>query len=376
MKLIATSTFGLEAVVSRELKGLGYESHVTRPGWLAFEGDRDGRDLARANLWLRAADRVLVELDRFEARDFGALFDQTHDVPWEDWIPKLAAFPVRGRSVKSALSSVPACQRIVKKAIVERLRKAHGVRTLPEKGPSFPVEVAILENEVRLVLDTTGVGLHKRGYRTAAGTAPLKETLAAGLVLLTFWRRGRPFLDPFCGTGTIAIEAALIGRNRAPGLGRTFAAENWPHFEASLWSRAREEARDQEAPALDEPVRASDADAAVLRLARAAAREAKVSEDIRFETRSFADAFGFGEYGALVTNPPYGERIGESEEVHAIYSSMPAVFERFPSWSFYVLTSERNFEALYGRKADRRRKLYNGPVECTCYQFFGPKPPR
>lgn len=376
MKLIATSTFGLEAVVSRELKALGYESHVTRPGWIAFDGDREGGDVARANLWLRAADRVLVELDRFEARDFGELFDQTFDVPWEDWIPKLAAFPVRGRSVKSALSSVPACQRIVKKAIVERLRKAHGVRTLPEKGPSIPVEVALLENEVRLVLDTTGVGLHKRGYRTTAGAAPLKETLAAGLVLLTFWRRGRPFLDPFCGTGTIAIEAALIGRNRAPGIARTFVAEKWPRWERSLWSHAREEAKGAEAPTLDEPVRASDVDADVLRLARAAAREAKVSEDIRFETRAFADVEGFGEYGAVVTNPPYGERLGESEEVRALYRSMPGVFERFPSWSFYVLTSERDFEALYGRKADKRRKLFNGPVECTYYQFFGPKPPR
>ena len=370
--LIATATFGLEAVVSRELAALGYEARTLRPGWLAFEGDASA--IARANLWLRASDRLLIEMGAFPANDFGALFDQTAAIEWERYLPPNASFPVRGRSVKSQLSSVPACQSIVKKAIVERLKKAHHTETLPEDGPTFTVEVALLNDQATLTLDTSGAGLHKRGYRDLAGVAPLKETLAAGLLLLSFWDRERPFLDPFCGTGTLPIEAALIGRNRAPGALRGFAAESWPTLPAKVWTEARDEARALEAPPFPAPLEGSDMDQKTLSLARRHAKKAGVDEDVRFETRAFRDIENEREYGCIVTNPPYGDRMGDRETVRTLYRSIPQVLRRFPTWSHYILTSQRELEVQVGQKADRRRKLYNGRIECTYFQFYGPRP--
>ncbi|MGH9333454.1 MAG: THUMP domain-containing protein, partial [Vicinamibacteria bacterium] len=374
LHLIATATFGLEAVVARELEALGYESRVVRPGWLAFRGGESA--VARANLWLRASDRLLLQLATFGAADFDALFDQTAAVPWEDFLPPNARFPVRGRSVRSQLASVSACQSIVKKAIVERLKKAHRVASLPEDGPTFPVEVAILKDEATVVLDTSGAGLHKRGYRPESGAAPLKETLAAGLVLLSHWKAGRPFLDPFCGTGTLAIEAALIGLNRAPGRDRPFAAQSWRAFSSDVWKRAREEARDLEKSSLPEPIEASDRDEAVLRLARRSAAKARVASAIRFSRRDFAETESDRSYGCLITNPPYGGRSGEEDEIRRLYRSMPGVFRSLPTWSFFLLTARRDFERLLGQEPDRRRKLYNGDIECTYYQFLGPRPER
>jgi 23S rRNA G2445 N2-methylase RlmL len=368
---IATAAFGLESVVSRELRALGYESRALRPGWLSFEGDESA--LARANLWLRASDRVLLRLATFPAPDFEALFQGVREVEWERFLPANARIPVRGRSVRSTLASVPACQSVVKKAIVERLKAAYGIEGLSEDGPTFPVEVALLKNEAILVLDTTGPGLHKRGYRLESGEAPLKETLAAGLVLLSHWNRDLPFLDPFCGAGTLAIEAALIGRNRAPGLDRSFSAESWSVIPAAVWKRAREEARDLEKPPLAEPLEASDRDERVLALARRSASKASVTGDIRFERRSFSEISSDREYGCLITNPPYGARSGEEEEVREIYRAMPGVFRRLPTWSFFILTSRRDFERVAGQEASRRRKLYNGDVECTYFQFLGPR---
>jgi 23S rRNA (guanine2445-N2)-methyltransferase / 23S rRNA (guanine2069-N7)-methyltransferase len=372
--LIATAAFGLEAVVARELEALGYESRALRPGWLCFEGDESA--LARTNLWLRASDRILLRLASFPAPDFDALFEGTRAVAWERFLPRNARVPVRGRSVRSALSSVPACQSIVKKAVVERMKSAYGIQSLPEDGPLFPAEVALLKDEAILALDTTGAGLHKRGYRLESGEAPLKETLAAGLVLLSHWNRDRPFLDPFCGTGTIAIEAALIGRNRAPGANRSFAAESWPMVAPAIWTRAREEARDREGPPLSEPLEASDRDDRVLALAGRSARKASVGGDVRFARRDFSEISSDRQYGCLITNPPYGERIGEEEEIRRLYRAMPEVFRRLPTWSFFVLTARRDFEKGMGQSADRRRKLYNGDVECTYYQFLGPRPGR
>lgn len=373
MKLVATATFGLESVVRRELAALGYDAEAVRPGWLGFSGDASA--IARANLWLRSSDRVLLELGAFPAEDFDALFEGTRALAWEAWLPPSARFPVRGRSVKSRLASVPACQSVVKKAIVERLRSALGARELPEDGPFFPVEVALLEDEARLLLDTSGVGLHKRGYRPVSGGAPLKETLAAGLVLLTVWHRNSPFLDPFCGTGTLPIEAALVARNRAPGLARDFASESWPAIPAPVWKRAREQARDLERTPSEAPIVGSDVDEGALAIARWSAEKAGASE-IRFSRRAFEDAAPPGEGGCLVTNPPYGERLGEPEDVVPLYRGMPLVFRRFASWSIYVLTARRDFEKLVGQEARRRRKLFNGPLECTFYQFFGPRPGR
>jgi 23S rRNA G2445 N2-methylase RlmL len=374
LDLVATSTFGLEAVVTRELEALGYSARSTQTGRVEFEGDAAA--VARTNLHLRTADRVLVRVAGFDAPDFEALFETTYDLPWEEWIGPDDAFPVSGRSVRSTLSSVPAVQRTVKKAIVERLMRAHGVSSLPETGPAVPVEIALLKDEATLLLDTSGSGLHKRGYRDLVGAAPLRETLAAALVDLSFWKRGKPLVDPFCGSGTIAIEAAMMGRRMAPGLGRTFAAEDWPWIEESVWAVAHEEARDQELPDLGEPVVASDIDENALSLARRHAERAGVAADIRFERRPFGELESALEYGCLVTNPPYGVRLEDDADVRRLYESMRGVFARLPTWSFFVLTPWRDFEQIVGRRAERRRKLYNAQIECTYFQFHGPRPGR
>lgn len=368
----AACAVGLEAIVARELAGLGHETKITGTGRIAFDGDEAA--LCRANIWLRTADRVLVRLGAFQATDFGQLFDQTHALPWEEWLGRDAAFPVSGRSAKSQLTSVPACQRIVKKAIVEKLRRAHGTATLPETGAEYPIEVALLEDQATLTLDTSGASLHKRGYRTLVGEAQLKETMAAALVLLSFWRPDRPLIDPFCGSGTIAIEAAMIGRNLAPGLRRSFSAENWPCIAARHWHAAREEARDLSRPALPQRIIGTDIDFEALALARYHAAQAGVADDIHFQQKDFRDLSSGKEFGCVICNPPYGERIGQPDDLAALYASMPLVLRKLPTWSHYILTAFADFERLVGRQADRRRKLYNGRIECTYYQFHGPKP--
>ncbi len=370
--LIATSTMGLEAVVSRELAQLGYENRIEGLGRVAFTADEVA--ICHANLWLRTCGRVLLKMGAFQATDFGQLFDQTCTLPWERWIPSDGAFPVDGRCQKSRLSSVPACQRIVKKAIAERLLKAHRTPRLEETGASYQVEVSLLKDEVTLTIDTSGSGLHKRGYRPLVGQAPLRETLAAGLVLLSFWKAGRPFLDPFCGTGTIPIEAAMIGRNMAPGLGRRFAAEDWPTLPTRLWNDARRQARDLVRPKLEERILGTDIDAAALELARFHAGQAGVAQDIHFQQRDFHDLLSKRQFGCLVTNPPYAERLGTAEEIERLYRDMPNVLRRLKTWSIFILTAYPDFEALVGQQADRRRKLYNSRIECTYYQFHGPRP--
>ncbi len=373
-QLVATAAFGLEAVVVRELAGLGYEAKVRTPGRIYFQGDAAA--ICRANLWLRSAERVLVEIASFPAADFGQLFDGVHAAAWEEWIPRTGAFPVNGRSRKSQLASVPACQKIVKKAIVERLREAHQVAELPETGAEYAVEVALLEDQATLTLDTTGVGLHKRGYRPLNVAAPLRETLAAGIVQLSVWRPGRPLIDPFCGAGTIAIEAALAGRHMAPGVDRSFAFDEWPGFDVATARQAREEARELARGPLEERIVANDADPEALKVARRHAAAAGVEEDIHFQQREFADLLSRRAYGCVIANPPYGERIGESRELAALYQSMPTVLRRLPTWSHYIITAYPDFEQLIGQPADRRRKLFNGQIECTLFQFLGPKPPR
>lgn len=374
LKLIATSAVGVEAVVARELKSLGHDTTIPQTGRITFAGDEAA--LCRANLWLRAADRVLIEMGSFEATDFGQLFDQTFSLPWEAWIGRDAAFPVNGRSVKSQLSSVPACQKIVKKAIVEKLKKAHRTDSLPETGPQYTIEVALLDDRATLTLDSSGAGLHKRGYRRLVAEAQLKETLAAALVLLSFWKADRPLIDPFCGSGTIPIEAALIGRDLAPGLARQFAAESWPAIPARLWEEARREARDVAKPDLPLKIIGTDVDEGVLNLARYHAAQAGVANDIHFQQRDFRALSSKREYGCVICNPPYGERMGDAHDLEALYASMPLVLRRLKTWSHYVLTAFPGFESLVGRPADRRRKLYNGRIECTYYQFHGPKPGR
>lgn len=370
--LIATTTMGLEAVVSRELNDLGYENRIVGTGRVAFSAEEVA--ICHANLWLRTAGRLLLKIGAFQATDFGLLFDRTRALPWERWIPADGAFPVKGRSRNSRLSSVPACQRMVKKAIAEKLLEAHGAPRLDETGATHQVEVSLLDDEATLTIDTSGSGLHKRGYRPVVGRAPLRETLAAGLVLLSFWKPGRPMLDPFCGTGTIPIEAAMIGRNIAPGLNRRFAAEDWPLLDSSLWETARERARDLVRPNLDERILGTDIDASSLELARFHAREAGVLDDIHFQQRDFHDLLSKRQFGCLITNPPYAERLGTTSQVEPLYRGMPEVLRRLKTWSHFILTAYPGFEELVGQKADRRRKLYNSRIECTYYQFHGPRP--
>jgi len=374
LDLVATSTFGLEAVVMRELATLGHaDARSPQTGRVEFSGDATA--LVRANIWLRSADRILVRVARREGiTDFDTLLDLSYELPWEEWIAPDAAFPVAGRSIKSGLASVPAVQRTVKKAIAERLLRAHRCRHLPESGATVAVEAALLKDCLTLTIDSSGPGLHKRGYRDLTAAAPLRETLAAALVELSFWKRDRPLIDPFCGSGTIAIEAAMIGRNMAPGLRRGFAAEEWDAIDQRIWHEQRRAAEAAVQPPMQERIIATDLDEQALSMARRHAERAGVAEDIHFQRLAFHELSSSRKYGCLITNPPYGIRMEDRRDVLELYESMPEVFERLPTWSFFILTSWPGFEQVVGRRAERRRKLYNAQIECTYYQFHGPRP--
>lgn len=376
MHLIAATTFGLEAIVSRELKQLGYDKQSTEDGKVSFEADAAA--IARTNLWLRSAERVLLQVGQFEVTDFGELFDRTNALPWEEWLPENAYFPVQGRSVRSQLHSTPDCQAIVKKAIVERLKQRYRKVWFEENGPTFTIEVSLLKDRATLTIDTTGPGLHKRGYRKLVGEAPLKETLAAALIQLSYWNSGRMLLDPFCGSGTIPIEAAMLGRKLAPGLQRTFAAESWPTVPVAMWQQARDEARAAALPTIEGSIVGSDIDPDAIKLATHHAMLAGVADDIQFEHRDFARVTTdeLQPYGCLIANPPYGERLGELAEAESLYQRLGTFCQRLNGWSIYVLTSHKEFESLFARRCDRRRKLFNGRIECIYYQFQGPRPPQ
>ncbi|MCG3124298.1 MAG: Ribosomal RNA large subunit methyltransferase K/L [Phycisphaerales bacterium] len=377
VELLAATAFGLEAVTARELTSLGFEPRILSTGRVLFGGE--ALAVARANINLRTADRVLLRVATFAAPDFDALFEQTKQVPWERWITRDAAFPVNGRSVKSQLSSVPAVQRTVKRAIVDRLMAAHRTTSLPETGPRFIVEIGLLENQATLTIDTSGDGLHKRGYRDQVGEAALKETMAAGLVLLSVWRPDRPLVDPFCGTGTIPIEAAMIGLKIAPGLMRTFDAEQWPTLDPGIWEQAEEEARAASLEAvkgtLAYTIHATDTSDEALSLARRHAQRAGVERFIHFTNKDFRELSSKADYGCTIMNPPYGRRIGEDEDIERLYRSFPEVLKRLPTWSHHILTARTDLERLVGQEATRRRKLFNAQIECTYFQFLGPRPP-
>ncbi|MDX9872185.1 MAG: class I SAM-dependent RNA methyltransferase [Clostridia bacterium] len=373
-ELIATAAFGLEAVVGRELAALGYQEQKVETGRVLFRGDE--RAVCRANLWLRSAERVLVNMGQFEAGSFEELFQQTKALPWEEWLPQDANFPVEGKSVRSRLYSVPDCQAIVKKAIVEKMKEKYKVNWFEETGPRYTIEVGILKDKVTLTLDTSGAGLHKRGYRQLVGKAPLKETMAAALISLSFWQPGRPLLDPFCGSGTIPIEAALQGLNIAPGLERQFAAETWPVIPGHFWQEARREAQDLACRQTELEIEGYDMDAEAVSLARYHAKKAGVEGKIHFQQRALKEFSSKKKYGCLICNPPYGERLEEVPEAERLYREMGKILKPLETWSFYILTNNSRFETLFGRKADKNRKLYNGRLECHYYQFYGPKPPR
>lgn len=373
LQLIATAAFGLEAVVARELSDLGYTDQQVLDGRVKFSGDELA--ICRCNLWLRAADRLLVQVGMFEALDYEALFEQVKALPWSEWLPADAKFPVRGKSVRSQLHNEPSIQSVTKKAIVESLKQSYQRHWFEEDGPEYPIEVAILKDWVTLSIDTSGAGLHKRGYRPEVGAAPLRETTAAALVLLSYWTRERPFLDPFCGSGTIPIEAALIARNRAPGANRAFQCEQWGQITREHWKQARQETRDKQLPKPRYTLQASDIDHKVLALARKNAYEAGVIDDIEFRTLDVLEFKSTREYGCVITNPPYGQRLGDDESAAEIYDDMADAFDPLKTWSIYVLTSHPGFERFFRRRADRRRKLYNGRIECHYFQYYGPRPP-
>ena len=374
IELIATATFGLEAVVAREVKELGYEDVMVENARVTFAGDKAA--ICRANLWLRTADRVLVKMGEFKAQTFDELFERTRALPWTDWIPENAAFPVQGKSIKSQLHSVPDCQAIVKKAVVEKMKQKYKRDWFEENGPRYNIEVALLNDMATLTIDTSGAGLHKRGYRKLGSQAPLKETLAAAMILLSRWQPQRILIDPLCGSGTIPIEAALIGMNIAPGLKRSFAAEDWPVIPRDHWLKAREEAALAASRDLDLQVFGSDIDGDVLNLARYHAGQAGVGEKVFFQKLPLSDLRSKRKFGFIISNPPYGERLGDVRQVEELYRNMGTVFKELDTWSFYILTSHQNFERFFGRKADKKRKLYNGRIQCNYYQFYGPRPPR
>ncbi|KUO75779.1 MAG: N-6 DNA methylase [Desulfosporosinus sp. BRH_c37] len=374
IELIATAAFGLESIVARELKKLGYDNLRVENGRVSFATDELG--ICRTNLWLRSSDRVLLKMGSFKARTFEELFQQTKALPWEEWLPENANFPVQGKSIKSQLFSVSDCQAIVKKAIVERLRGSYSRSWFEETGPRYQIEVALLNDIVTLTIDTSGLGLHKRGYRQLAGQAPLKETLAAAMLQLSFWHKDRALIDPFCGTGTIPIEAAFIAQNRAPGLKRSFAAEKWPRIPKALWQEAWQEALDLWNRNVPLHIYGSDIDPNALSLARAHAIEAGVEDVIHFQRLPVADVRSRFKYGHMIANPPYGERLGDVTEIEGLYLELGETFNRLQNWSLHMLTTHQFPERLIGRRWDKSRKLYTGRLECHYFQFFGPRPPR
>ncbi|KAA0966101.1 class I SAM-dependent RNA methyltransferase [Sporosarcina sp. ANT_H38] len=368
-KLVATSAMGLESLVADEVKALGYKT-TSENGKIYFQGDELA--IAKSNLWLRVADRVRIVAGEFEATTFDDLFEQTKAIPWERFLPVDAEFPVAGKSVKSTLYSVPDCQAIVKKAIVERLKIAYKrVGFFDESGPLFKLEVSILKDKVTLTIDSSGTGLHKRGYRLAQGDAPLKETLAAALVKVSRWNPNRPFIDPFCGSGTIAIEAAMIGQNIAPGYNREFLSEEWPWINKNIWDQVREEAEDL--AKYDQPLDISgfDYDPRMIKVAQENAAGAGFMDLIKFQTCDVRDLTIDSLNGVMVGNPPYGERLGEVEDAEEITKELGRIMKNHPSWSVYMLSSLENYEKMYGHRATKKRKLFNGFIRTDLYQFWG-----
>ncbi|WP_433596138.1 THUMP domain-containing class I SAM-dependent RNA methyltransferase [Lysinibacillus xylanilyticus] len=373
-KLVATSAMGLESIVAQEVQALGYETTVDN-GKVYFEGDETA--IARTNLWLRVADRVKIVVGQFPAKSFEQLFESVKALPWEKYLPVDAAFPVSGKSVKSKLFSVPDCQAITKKAIVERM-KQHYKRLgfLDESGATYKIEVSILKDVATLTIDTSGAGLHKRGYRQVQGEAPLKETLAAALVQISKWNPNRPFVDPFCGSGTIALEAAMFGQNIAPGYNREFISEDWPWMKAKIWDAARDEA--DSLANYDQPLEivGSDIDHRMVSIAQENALEAGFGDMISFKQMQARDFTTQLTDGVMIGNPPYGERIGDIEVVEQVIRDLGKVMKNYPTWSVYMLSSMKNFEELYGRQTTKKRKLFNGFIETNYYQFWGQKSKR
>lgn len=375
-ELIAPCHFGLESVLKKEIYELGYEIISVEDGKVTFEGDAEA--ICRANINLRTAERVLLKVGQFNAVTFTELFDQTKELPWEEFIPADGKFWVtKANSVNSKLFSSSDIQSIVKKAIVERLKLKYRINWFKEDGESYPIRVTILKDVVTIALDTTGNSLHKRGYRPEVGKAPISECLAAALIKLTPWNKDRILIDPFCGSGTFPIEAAMIAANIAPGLNRDFTAESWSGIiPKKEWYDAVTEANDMVNTNIETDIQGYDLDGDVIKIARRNAENAGVANLIHFQQRDVAKLSHPKKYGFIITNPPYGERLEEKEALPAIYSALGRQFAQLDSWSAYVITSYQDIEKYFGRKADKNRKIYNGMLKTYFYSFIGPKPPK
>ncbi len=376
LEYVAPCHFGIEAVLKREITQLGYEIDLVEDGRITFHGDTSA--IARANIFLRTAERVMIKVGKFKAKTFDELFEATKSLPWEQFLPQDAKFWVtKATPVKSELMSPSDIQSIVKKAIVERMKQVYKVSWLEENGVKYPIRVNILKDEVLICLDTTGVSLHKRGYRKATAKAPLSETLAAALIMLTPWHKDRILVDPFCGSGTIAIEAAMIGANIAPGINRSFLAEQWTNIiPQKAWYNAIDEAYKGINRDVSMHIQAFDLDPDVIKAARENAERAEVEQYIHFQQQDFHNLKNSKKYGFIITNPPYGERLEEKKDMPALYGDIGKVFSALDTWSYFIISGYDGAENAIGRKATKNRKIYNGMLKTYYYQYLGPKPPK
>lgn len=374
-EFIAPCHFGLESMCKREIMDLGLEIVKVEDGKVTFAGDESA--FAKANLWLRTTERILLKVGSFKATTFDELFEGTKALPWENYIPADGRFWVtKANSVKSALFSPSDIQSIMKKAMVERLKSHYHINWFEETGADYAVRVSILKDEVTIGIDTSGDSLHKRGYRKMTSKAPITETLAAALLMLTPWKADRLLIDPFCGSGTFPIEAALIGLNIAPGINRTFAAEDFTFIPKKFWADARAEAHDLERHDIKLQIQGYDIDEDIVNAARQNAKLAGVADQIHFQARDVKDLSSPKKYGFIVTNPPYGERLEDKASMPALYRTIGTAFNSLDTWSYYIITSFEDAETCIGRKADKNRKIYNGMLKSYFYEFKGPKPPK
>ena len=375
-ELIAPCHFGLEAVLKKEILDLGYEISLVEDGRVTFIGDDEA--ICRANVFLRTAERVLLKAGSFKAETLEELFQGTRNIPWEDFIPEDGKFWVaKASSIKSKLFSPSDIQSIMKKAMVERLKNRYGVTWFPENGASYPLRVFLYKDMVTVGIDTSGESLHKRGYRTLTSKAPITETLAAALILLTPWNRDRILVDPFCGSGTFPIEAAMMAANMAPGMNRSFLAEEWRNvIKRKCWYEAMDEAGDLVEEDVQVDIQGYDVDGDIVKAARTNAQSAGVDHMIHFQQRPVSALSHPKKYGFIISNPPYGERIEEKENLPALYREIGERFAALDAWSMYLITSYEDAQKYIGRKADKNRKIYNGMLKTYFYQFMGPKPPR
>ena len=376
LELIAPCHFGLEAVLKREIQDLGYEIINVEDGRVTFAGDASA--ICRANVFLRTAERVLLKVGSFKAVTFDELFERTKEIPWEKYIPEDGKFWVaKAASVKSKLFSPSDIQSIMKKAMVNRMKQHYHIDWFEENGASYPVRVFLMKDIVTVGIDTSGVSLHKRGYRQLSSKAPITETLAAALILLTPWKKDRIFIDPFCGSGTFPIEAAMIAANIAPGMNRSFTAEEWTNLiPRKLWYEAVDEANSLIDDDIEVDIQGYDIDAEVIKAARENAKRAGVDHMIHFQQRPLSDLSHSKKYGFIISNPPYGERLEDKKDLPALYRQIGERYKALDSWSMYLITAYEEAEKYIGKKADKNRKIYNGMIKTYYYQFMGPRPPK